>query len=137
MDKLPKMDKVGATLSCLRDPMTVARKKALGPAFFPVARKLAGLASWVFLMLSTPAYAFTECDYSVSMVYAGANGEVFALFKEGGQIYIDPTNTSRDRFFSMLLTAKTSGQRVKVRFSADGGSCTAARPDAVLGLWVY
>lgn len=79
-------------------------------------------------MLSTPAHAFTECDYSVSMVYAGANGEVFALFKEGGQIYINPTNTSRDRFFSMLLTAKSSGQQVKVRLSADDGSCAVARP---------
>lgn len=117
--------------------MTPARMKRHGAASSPMAWRLAGLASWLLLMSSTPAHAFTECDYSVSMIYAGANGEVFVLFKEGGQIYIDPTNTSRDRFFSMLLTAKTSGQHVKVRFSADGGSCTIARADAVLGLWVY
>ncbi|MGR4866952.1 hypothetical protein [Caulobacter sp. LARHSG274] len=68
-------------------------------ALLPMARGLAGLASWVLLMSSTPAHAFTECDYAVSMLYAGTTGEVFAYFKEGGQIYIDPANTSKDRFF--------------------------------------
>lgn len=115
----------------------MTRAETKGSALTPVARGLAGLACWAALMASTPAQAFTECDYTVSMVYAGTTGEVFAYFKEGGQIYIDPSNASKDRFFSMLLTAKTSGQHVKVRFSEDGGSCTVARADSVLGLWVY
>jgi hypothetical protein len=115
----------------------LTRAKASGLALAPVARGLAGLACWAVLMASTPAQAFTECDYTVAMVYAGTTGEVFAYFKEGGQVYIEPSNASKDRFFSMLLTAKVSGQHVKVRFSADGGSCTVARADSVLGLWVY
>ena len=101
-------------------------------------RLLGCVAACATLFAGSSAFAFTECTYTVDKVYYGTPGQVYVIFNGssgGAGIYIDPGMASKDKFFSLLLTAKAANRPVMVRYVATGASCAGEHTD-LDGMWL-
>ncbi len=98
-------------------------------------RLIGCLTSCIALFAAGSASASIDCDYTVNRIFEGASGQIYAVLSTGN-IYIDPTVAEpvKEKFFSMLLTAKTSNLHVTVRFTTST-SCSGEHSD-VEGVWL-
>lgn len=82
----------------------------------------------VALAIPATASAFTECQGTVSRIFAGDGGAVYVFLKvgagEGPAGVLVPSDPNREAILSMAMTAQISQRQVIMRFSADGASCT-------------
>jgi len=99
------------------------------------------LAAGVTLLAGGAAFASTDCEYSVDRVYYGTATQIYVIFGvpdfPAGTLYVDPTMApaSKDKFFSMLLTAKATNRRVTVRYPGTNMVCTGEHAE-LEGMWL-
>lgn len=81
-------------------------------------------AAMLMCLLSTNASAFTDCWITPTHVYTGA-GFVWISYSNGGAGMMYLTNQNASQVFSMAMTAVVTGKMLRVRYTADGVSCTS------------
>jgi len=112
--------------------------------------------SILLLAISGSSFAFSECVREVKNVFTdfqtvvkdgtgsitSGNEMVYICFTTGSCIFKtikQLTDGQMARFFSMGLTAKTTGKKLQVRYPEDDVTCppvsVSARSD-VLGMWL-
>ena len=97
------------------------------------------------LFLSTSAYATTECARPVSNLWnsLSSDKQVWVTFSDGGgAIYKTEgliTAGQMNRFFSQVLAAKTTGNKLVIRYPEDNLSCpppAGINRNDVKGIWL-
>ena len=104
-----------------------------------IARGAATIALVTALGGSHEAFAFTQCQHTISNIYTGDNGYVWIAFKNSsGSVEIPPTNSSQQATLSAAITALVGSRTIIVRYSTDGVDCNneGARTD-FQGLYLY
>lgn len=96
---------------------------------------IASLTIAAFALFSSPAMAYTECNYNVAEIYVGDGGSLFVSFTQGGYAGIGLADPSRDLYLSLLLTAKTANKQVRFRFTSNSEVCGTPH-GAVTGIWI-
>lgn len=98
----------------------------------------------LFLLFPYVAIAGTECDFEIDRIFLNLDGNhnVYATIKERNiQIYKNKSileEAQLDRFYSLLLTAKATGSKVKVRFFSDNLDCSSISGSFgnISGIWL-
>lgn len=92
------------------------------------SRYIKGLAVAALLGLAglaTSAQAVTECQSSVTRIWAGDAGHVWIFLNSGVAADIAPNDPNREAALTLATTAMVSGHQVILRFAADNVDCTA------------
>lgn len=102
------------------------------------------IVSMLCVLTSTQSFAYTECIRTVKNVWTNLSDTetVWVTFQdEGGAVFKTEAQLSdgqMQRFFSLLLTAQSTNQKVSIRYPEDNLVCPAvgdARND-VVGIWL-
>lgn len=110
-------------------------RKAILPytgRFLMVATAIASLN----LELSAPALAYTECNETVTKIWAGDGGMIWIYYNDGGAAIITGSDPNREAAISLATTALVTGRQIVVRYNASGVSCTTAGVNDFAGLFL-
>lgn len=87
------------------------------------------------------AQALTECVVSPGELYIGGdppivtgNAYFFASWVEGGASVVYQSDVNYKPLLAMVMMAKTTHQKLRIRYQADNVSCTATNPSPLMGI---
>ena len=83
------------------------------------------------LGVSSPAGAVTECTGAVSKIYAGDGGEIWIFFSDWSGGVIPANDPNKDAATALVITAKSSGRQIVLRYTANGANCNTFNYDFV------
>ena len=98
----------------------------------------------VLTFFSSFAYAYKECEVSLTQFYVG-DGGLLALNYTGsagdGSAYIFQSNNNVENvdyksYLALATTALTAGKKIKIRFNDINTSCTSTANRDVRGMWL-
>ncbi|BEV12115.1 hypothetical protein ATDW_26110 [Asticcacaulis sp. DW145] len=96
---------------------------------------IAGCLGLSLGFMSSHAHAVTECQGTVTQIWAGDNGHIWITLSSGGAAVISPNDINREAILSLATTALVSKLSVRVRYQADNVSCNSIRYD-VAGMYL-
>lgn len=108
-------------------------------------KKFVFLVVLFLLVFPSLGFSITECDRPIQKIWSTAespdNETVWVVFSDGGgAIYKSQSQISTGqmaRFFSMVLTASTTGKDLRVRYPEDGLSCPpSTNRNDFIGVWL-
>ena len=79
-----------------------------------------------FAGVASSVHAYSECQSSVTRIWAGDIGSVWIFLASGAAAAIGQNDPNRESALSLATTAMVSGHQVILRFAADNVDCTVA-----------
>jgi|EndMetStandDraft_2_1072991.scaffolds.fasta_scaffold402642_2 hypothetical protein len=98
----------------------------------------------VALAASAPsAHAVTECVVTPGDLFVGGDPPItinsayfFASWVEGGAGVVYQSDANYKPLLAVLMSAKLTHSKVRVRYLSDNTSCTAVNPGPISGIWM-
>ena len=91
----------------------------------------------VCLLFSYSAMSYTECNVTLENVWVGDDGHMWLAYVQSGSAHILPTDPDFDHILSTALVAVTTGNTVRLRYSANNVNCASTGRTDVVGLYLY
>ena len=75
------------------------------------------------LSMSQAVWAYTECTIKIDKIYAGDEGNIHLLFKNGGSTYMTPMDPDLYNILTLSMAAISAQKSITVRYDATGLTC--------------
>jgi hypothetical protein len=87
-------------------------------------------------LVTSRAWAYTECTVALTKVYAGDDGYVWLNYSNSGSAYVPPGDPDVKGTLALATAALMSGRSITVRYAANGVSCNAVNRGDVSGIFL-
>lgn len=94
-------------------------------------------------MSPTAAHAVTECVVTPGDLFVGGDAPMtvnstyfYASWAEGGAGVVYQSDVNYKPLLAILMSAKLTHSKVRVRYQPDSASCTTVNPGPILGIWM-